>query len=205
MPKRNIHKAQNANVIFLLSQAATCRAASKAGDRAQSNGSCSPCSVLQMIDERVPAVIKLSSEFQIRRGLPCLAIQIMIRIGRTRSRITSHGRSRRRLTTSWSTWFLRGCSAHAFTRTRFLLSVFVYPSPPPPFGFMNAKMPWFVWGVLRSLPEHHFSSLHLPFCYFCDFKFSKYVCPSELYPLTRLLFKTLSEKKTPENPSVTPP
>ena len=49
------------------------------------------------------------------------------------------------------------------------------------------------WSVERSRPEH-FCSLLLYF-YFLDFKFSNFVCPSELHPLIWFLFKNSLRKK----------
>ena len=62
------------------------------------------------------------------RARTLLAIKITISAGRTRPHLMSHHRSLGRHTTS--TWFLRGCSVHAFTRTHFY-SRFCSPPPPP--------------------------------------------------------------------------
>ena len=48
--------------------------------------------------------------------------------------------------------------------------------------------------VERSRHERHFRSL-LSCFYFIDFKFSKFVCPSELHPLMRFFFKNSFRKK----------
>ena len=83
MLKRNIHNCKTpTQTIFSLGRVASIGLGSQADGRAQYSGSCSACSVLEMIDEHFPSA-------ETGQGSTHLVIQITISAGRTHLSITS--------------------------------------------------------------------------------------------------------------------